>query len=266
MDIINQWLLVLGCANIILFMFSLVLFFPKSNIKSSFLHLPQAFLDQIMYIIIILAVVIIHIIEVNFIDPYLTMIIGTDYTPFIQTIEDDLVYHFSTIVHTPVLVVICVTSYIVIYPFTLWFVPFYSLFNRQTFALKNLAYGLILIYCIALPFYLFLPITNVYTTYAEESSLESIIPGINTFFYATTTKNNCLPSLHVTMTLLIVYIASLTKNKRLTIFAMIVAILVIISVIYLAIHWIIDVVSGGLLAGSIIILLHKYLPQDGERP
>jgi membrane-associated phospholipid phosphatase len=149
--------------------------------------------------------------------------------------------------------------YIAVYPFTLWFAPTYFLILNKKKSLKTLAYGLLLIYIIALPFYLFLPITNVYTYYNQTSALETVVPTVERFFYSTTTHNNCLPSLHTAMTILIAYSISLTKNKKFTYFGYFTMVSVIISVIYLSIHWISDVIIGGLLAIGVILLLRKIM-------
>lgn len=67
------------------------------------------------------------------------------------------------------------------------------------------------------------------------------------------------------MTILIAYSVSLTGNKKLTYFSYFVMISVIISVIYLSIHWITDVLAGGLLSVGVILLLKKYMkePENG---
>jgi membrane-associated phospholipid phosphatase len=114
-------------------------------------------------------------------------------------------------------------------------------------------------YSIALPFYLFFPVTNVYTFYKIESALEIVVPNVEQFLYSTTTYNNCFPSLHVAMTLLIAKSVSLTKNKKYTYFAYFCAISVILSVIYLAIHWITDVICGVALAFSVFYLQKRFI-------
>jgi membrane-associated phospholipid phosphatase len=205
----------------------------------------------------IVGIVIFHLIEVNLLDTYFTNLIGIDSTVIVQMIENGVVYWFSQ--HwTPVLVYFFVFMYIGIYPFTLWFSSLYFLLTNDKNAMKSLAHGLVLIYSIALPFYLFFPVTNVYTFYGITSALETVIPGIEQFFYSTTTYNNCFPSLHVAMTLLIAKSISLTNNKKLTYFAYLCSISVIISVIYLAIHWIIDVIGGIILALSIFYLQKRF--------
>jgi membrane-associated phospholipid phosphatase len=154
--------------------------------------------------------------------------------------------------------------YIAVYTFTLWFSPSYFLLTNNKKAMKTLAYGLLIIYIIALPFYLFLPITNVYTYYNVNSSLEAVIPSIERFFYATTTQNNCLPSLHTAMSILVAYSVSLTGNKKFTFFAYFTMISVLISIIYLSIHWVLDLITGFLLAVGVIFILRKYMSEKNN--
>jgi len=125
-------------------------------------------------------------------------------------------------------------------------------------ALKNLSYGLIIIYIIAIPFYLFFPVTNVYKFYNLSSNLNLVIPNIENFFYTTTTQNNCFPSLHVAMSTLITWSSFSIKKKYYSIFLIIIMISVIFSVIYLSIHWLTDVISGFLIT-ILAILILKYL-------
>jgi membrane-associated phospholipid phosphatase len=210
--------------------------------------------------LIIIGVVGFHLFEVNIIDPHVTKWVGHDFANNIKDIEGDFVYWFSQN-WTPVLVYFFVLMYIAVYSFTLWFFPLYFLLTKNKKSIKTLAYGLLFIYIIALPFYLFLPIKNVYTYYNVSSALETVIPSVERFFYSITTNNNCLPSLHTAMTILLAYTVSLTGNKKLTYFAYFTMISVIISVIYLSIHWVLDVISGALIAIGVIIIISRYMTE-----
>jgi len=231
----------------------------KTNITEYF----KIFKKNLPYILIIFGVVCFHFIEVNIIDSHVTEHIGYDYVNVIKNLEGDTVFWFSQ--HwTPSLVYFFVIMYIAVYPFTLWFSITYFLITDEKKSMKNLAYGLLLIYSITLPFYLFVPITNVYTFYNIESALETVIPSVEQFFYSTTTQNNCLPSLHTAMTILVAWSIHITGNKKLSCFAYFTMISVILSVIYLSIHWITDVICGVLVAAVVIFILHRYIGENKE--
>lgn len=261
MNAIENWFIVVASLNILLFVVSLFFFMSKKIFKTTLSTYYQIFFSHLKYIVIIVGVVAFHLVEINILDPYFTNLIGIDFANNIQMMENGVVYWFSQN-WTPSLAYFFVVMYIVVYPFTLWFSPLYFLLTDNKKAMKSLAYGLLLLYSIALPFYLFFPVTNVYTFYGIESVLETVIPNVEQFFYSTTTSNNCLPSLHVAMTLLIAKSVSLTKNKKYTYFVYFCAISVIVSVIYLAIHWITDVICGVILAFSVFYLQKHFIKEE----
>ncbi|MCX6664606.1 MAG: phosphatase PAP2 family protein [Euryarchaeota archaeon] len=257
---IENWMIILGATNLLFFLIGLLLFMPRQNYLKKIPELLQIFQRYLPYILIIVFVVLLQLLEVNILDPLTTKIVGTDFAPVIHSFEGDIVVGFSQY-WTPILVVFFVAIYIVIYPFTLWFTPFSCIITKQTRPLKIFTYGVLLIYGFALPFYLFLPITNVYTFYALDSALNSTIPAIDQFFYATTTINNCFPSLHVAMALLVAQTAILTKHKTYMYFTIFCAIAVIIAVMYLAIHWITDVIGGMVLSISVFYVLKRLIKE-----
>ena len=178
-----------------------------------------------------------------------------------HSIEDGIVFSLSKS-WNPAALTFFVLIYIGVYPFTLWFTPFYAIVNNNKKALKTLSYGLALIYAIVLPFYLFFPVSNVYTYFSLNSSLESILPGVNHFFYSTTTTNNCFPSLHVAVALLIARSAKFTENKKYIYFTSFIAIAVIISVMYLVIHWITDVIFGIIISSVVFMVISHVIKDD----
>ena len=249
--------MILALLNIILFVFGLIFLIPKNTKKKLLPSYKQIFPYHFIFLSVIIFVVLIHLLEVNIIDPITTNMIGRTFTSTIQLIEDGLVHWISQQWTTP-LVYFFVFVYIGLYPFMLWFTLLYFILVDEKKAMKTFAYSLVGIYAIALPFYLFVPITNVYNYYGTPSALNTVIPTIEQFFYTTTTTNNCFPSLHVALSLLLVKTVSLTTNKRFIYLTYFCAICVICSVIYLAIHWITDVIGGILLTLGVFYLVQHF--------
>jgi len=251
---------ILALLNLILFCFGLLVLVPKNTWKKPLSEYKQIFAYQSIYVGLIIGVIVIHLLEVNILDTITTNMIGDTFTPSIQFIEDGVVHWFSQL-WTPVLIYFFVFVYIGLYPFMLWFTLLYFIMVNEKKAMKTFACSLVGIYAIALPFYLFVPITNVYNYYGTPSALNMVIPSIEQFFYTTTTTNNCFPSLHVAVSLLLVKTVSLTNNKRFIYLTYFCAICVICSVIYLAIHWITDVIGGILLTLGVFYLIKHFMKE-----
>ncbi|MFO7678018.1 MAG: phosphatase PAP2 family protein [Thermoplasmatota archaeon] len=215
--------------------------------------------QQKISLAIILFVTIIHLFQVNIIHPYVSTLIDIDFAPLMSTLDFGIGLMIPQY-WNPILVYFFVFMYIIVYPFTLWFTILYFILYNDVKFLKIFSYGLGLIYVCSLPFYLFFPVTNVYTYYTHPSALELVIPSIDTFYYSTTTTNNCFPSLHVAVSLLIALSLSQGVHKKYKYFCYFCAICVILSVIYLAIHWIIDVIAGIILAVGGFYLV-KYMSE-----
>lgn len=256
-----MWLVLFGVSYLLLFLFAVFFLLDIKRIKKIRLT-PNFFFQKIYFniipLLIIFVVVGFHLIEVKIIDPFVTNWVIYDYADFIKNLENGFVHNFMNY-WVPVLLNFFVFIYIFIYTFMLWFGVLYFIIAEKKRSLKILAYGLLIIYLVALPFYLFFPVSNVYTYYNSPSALETVIPSIDNFFYATTTENNCFPSLHTAMAILFAYCFSLTGNKKLKYFGIFVATTVIISVLYLSIHWFLDVFAGILISIGVIFLLRYYI-------
>ncbi|RLF39727.1 MAG: CCA tRNA nucleotidyltransferase [Thermoplasmata archaeon] len=239
-------ILTLGISNFMLFLLTLLAFIPKSK-KGELL---RRIIEQKKYIILIFLVAAAHLIEVNFFDEPATQLVGADFSGAFDSVERNLISLFVGC-RTYILTLFFVFIYIIVYPFLLCFSPLLFLVSNERKAMEAFSYGTAITYALALPFYLFFPVTNVYTYYSISSPLKVAIPPIEKFFYFTTTRNNCFPSLHVAMALLIAKSASFTRNEKYKLVTYFCSIAVVASVLILTIHWLMDVL-GGLAVFSLV--------------
>lgn len=139
--------------------------------------------------------------------------------------------------------------YLGIHSFVVYFtLALFTITEPELF--KRLMKGFSILYLISFPFLIFFPITNVYTTFNLPSALEIVLPGIEKSYYSFTTVNNCFPSLHVAIPFLYFLYSKMSSNEKYRKFLSIYFVLVTFSVIFLAIHWITDMI-GGLIFGYI---------------
>jgi len=256
----------MGAFHLILLFSGIIFLIPRHLLKQPLRRLWSNTIDQIPWCLLIICVVILHLFEVNILDPYATTSIGQDYSSLFISIEGNIVANIS-FYWDSILLTFFVIMYIVVYPFILWFSTLYFCIDDQKKALQSLAVGLLVLYVISLPFYVFFPVSNVYITNNIDSALSLIFPYIDHFFYLTTTSNNCFPSLHVGMSILICWSVKQTHNKRYYLFTLFSLICIVISVLYLAIHWIIDVIGGILVATAAIIISNAVLKKrDDHEP
>ena len=82
-----MWMIYLGIINLILLIVALKFFFPKDFFENKNVKLLPIIQSHFQYILIISIVVIIHMLEVNIIDPVVTEWVGYDYANAIQSIE-----------------------------------------------------------------------------------------------------------------------------------------------------------------------------------
>jgi membrane-associated phospholipid phosphatase len=245
---------------LLLFIIGLIVFIPRRNYPKNITDLLRYSISYVPLMVLIIVIVAVQLIEINVIDPYTTAFVGHDYAPLVHSFEGDRAIWFSQF-WIPSIVYFFIIIYFIVYIFTLWFTPFSLVFCNEKRAMKVFTYGLVLIYVIAFPFYLFFPVTNVYTYYGITSTIHMTVPSIEQFFYSTTTVNNCFPSLHVALALLITESAWLTQRKLYKYFTTLSAALVIIAVIYLGIHWISDVIGGTLLSFGVFFLVKHYIKE-----
>ncbi|MBD3917788.1 phosphatase PAP2 family protein [Paenibacillus sp. PR3] len=110
-------------------------------------------------------------------------------------------------------------------------------------------YAIMINYLVAIPFYLFFPINEVwsYDPNVRFLMLEAF-PKFETEYRPLSGLNNCFPSLHTSISTTLAILAVKSGNKKWAVLVCTCAALTIFSIFYLGIHWLIDMCGGLVLA------------------
>lgn len=208
------------------------------------------------YLIAIGIVMLVMRIE-NIFDLAITSAIGWDFTPAIYRIEGGLVERIQAAMRHPALDIFFSFVYVVLYSLYHVVAMGYFAATGRTRMLKRFLVTWVLIYAVALPFYLFFPVNEVWTTdprcgvydYGEvEGVLHDDCTAQGGIVYAISSINNSFPSLHNAFAWALPMLFWRSGWRRAAVAVSGVAALVTVSTVYLGIHWILDIVAGVALA------------------
>ena len=253
--------LILVAGNLVLSILGLALF--RENRMNHKLR-DFEILNFIFFGMLFLLISLLHITEIK-IDPVMTSKFSLDFTRLIYNMEGNIVAFFQSWTN-PFLDYYMVFMYIFGFSFLVYFTPALYIFSKDLKALKLaiIIYGIIV--AVAIPFYLFFPVNDVwwasqnypwYNGKAVAFRLEEIWPGITNSFFSFTTLNNCFPSLHCSISMAMAATAWIMGYKRFKIAATVIALSIPVATLYLGIHWFTDVVGGELLALAAVIISVK---------
>jgi len=171
-----------------------------------------------------------------------------DYTALISAINPDFALIFQKGIYSS-LTYLMTFIYIIIYPCAVFFTALILIHYRETVLFKRAALMFSLNYLIAFPFFMFF---NVSTTGATLPGMEPLLyeqfPRICAAITAIDPLDNCFPSLHVAMVFSAFLIMCGTNYRRYKIFIYFAVPATVFAVLYLGIHWLIDILAGIALA------------------
>lgn len=177
------------------------------------------------------------------------MVQKVDYTPLIYQWEGDFVRTFQAIFQNGVLTYILTFFYIVVFPTMLIasMLLYSGVKDQRSF--YAMFYAVMINYVVAIPFYLFFPVNEVWAFDPKVSFLiPNVFPTFDIEYRPLSGLNNNFPSLHTSISMTLALIAARSKEVR---FARVMAVstgMIIFSIFYLGIHWLTDMVAGMMLA------------------
>ena len=187
---------------------------------------------------------------------------GLDMTPYIYAIEGDLVVLFQNAFRAAWLDVFMTHFYIAGFMFITYASIFYVTYFDDRWMADRVALCVAWVYLLAIPFYLFF---NVRVTGFYIEDMDAIAytlnPEIEDWFRRIDAFTNCMPSLHIAVPFAI----WLTFRKhdhdgrwnRFQNMTLGYIILTAFAIIYLGIHWFVDIIGGMILAMFAVSLMEK---------
>lgn len=178
------------------------------------------------------------------------MHLTTDYTSFIFGIEGNFVRNFQQFFHNSELTPIIVFFYIYMLQATLAASLGVYLLDKNRMLLYATCYAVIINYALAIPFYLYYPVNEVWSFLPAgvRFTMLDVFPNFEQEYRPLSGLNNCFPSLHTSISVTMALLAFRSGNRRWMVITSTSAVVIVFGIFYLGIHWLIDMFGGILLA------------------
>lgn len=173
----------------------------------------------------------------------------TDFTDQVYQLEGNFVATVQKLFLNPTLTEWSTFFYVVVFP-TLMIasIGIYT-YTRNYRLFYAICYALMCNYLVAIPFYLFFPVQEVWAYHPDVAMLmHNVFPTFEQDYRPLSGIDNCFPSLHTSISVSMATIAMRSRNTFWRLFTVGSAVFIIFSIFYLGVHWLTDM-CGGLLLG-----------------
>lgn len=180
-------------------------------------------------------------------DPDVTLTIGRDWTPLVRALEGDFPARVQRATPEFALVFLGIV-YLVGLPLCIALPLLWWGAGPQARATASLTLTLLANYLLALPFYVFAPVSEPAWSGLSEAlpGLELIAPGLTPDLRVASALDNCFPSLHVSIAFGAYWVTRRNGPRRLSRLMLVHLALVVWAVLALGVHWLTDAVFGAL--------------------
>lgn len=191
----------------------------------------------------------------------------TDFTPWFFAIEGHFVQNFQQLFHAQWITEITAFFYVIVFQALLIASLGIYASGKNMVYVHAVCYTVILNYLVAIPFYLFFPINEVWS-YAPSGAvfyMYEVFPNFDAAYRPLSGINNCFPSLHTSISVSMAILAVRSGNRRWAIAACISAFIIVFAIFYMGIHWLTDMIGGLVLATVATTLAVKWAQRSASR-
>lgn len=182
-----------------------------------------------------------------------------DWTPYIRTFEGNvtpLLQHWFN--YEPLTYF---TTYFYVIVFSVLMACSLLIYHREKDyrSLYVLLYSIGFNYIFAIPFYLFAPVSEAWYNHSDIKFLiPSVYPGFEAGYRSFSGLDNSFPSLHTSLSVTLALIAWQSVNRRFGRITFFTAGVILFAIIYLGIHWYLDLIAGVVLALCSVALAYRF--------
>ncbi|WP_223879768.1 phosphatase PAP2 family protein [Paenibacillus spiritus] len=178
------------------------------------------------------------------------MNLSADYTRIFFGLEGHFVRYFQDVFYASWLTPIIVFFYIFMLQSVLAAAIGVYLNDKNRLMVYATCYAVIIIYAIAIPFFLFFPVNEAwsYAPAGVRFLMLDVFPNFEQEYRALSGLNNCFPSLHTAISMTMALLAWRSGNRRWIAITTVTAAVIIFGIFYLGIHWLMDMLGGTVLA------------------
>lgn len=221
----------------------------KNPIKIAGIFVRQLFSSRkyLFHIIALIAILLLNNVELQIEN---AMNLTWDFTPMIHQLEGNFVQTVQHFFANNWITTVVGFFYVVIFQtLLLSSLAIYTAEKKDEMVYATI-YAVIINYVIAIPFYLFFPVNEVwsYAPAQVQFLMLDVYPKFEEQYRALSGLNNCFPSLHTSISVTLAILAIRSGNRRWAIFTTASAAIIVFSIFYLGIHWLTDMLGGVILA------------------
>jgi membrane-associated phospholipid phosphatase len=200
-------------------------------------------------------------------DDAVTAALGYDMTGWVHRLEGSIGSALQAFA-SPAATWFLTFAYVVLFPVLMIAPVLHAAAGERLPDYRAFVKGIAINYIACFPFYLFFPVKEMWAGNPDRVRLliDDVSPRIIEAYRSTSALDNCLPSFHVSLSVTAALLAWRTGPRPFAIAAAVTAALVIVSTVYLGVHWLTDVAAGAFLGVLAAELAARELERSPSGP